>query len=270
MKFLQHFVQDFRRYRTELGLIFTVFLIAVTMTNFAYNIFGFRLTEFFEVTFSTLHDFLHVAMYLLVYSWFTPLLQVVWFGLTWLGSLMLHFIEPEWRVIRFPQWWSDLALGSIVLSRAFDSAYLMIPWDERGPIYDDHEKDPTKEIEIQVAHGPLSGLHRITHLLTTGIWQSIRFVEKIITKPVMGMSLPQPIAEAILKNIASAVAMWGYIRLVGYGINVGMAGRLRHIPMMRMRVRIFKLFWISFALGAAVCSGFLYVNGLLAGLKLPL
>jgi hypothetical protein len=268
MKVILHIAQDLRRYRTELGVIFTIFLIAVMMTNFAYNVFGVRLTEFFALTFSTLHDFLHFAMHWLVYSWFGPMLQGIWFGLTWLGSLVLPFIEPEWRAIHFPQWWSDMALGSVVLSRAFDSAYLMVPWDVREGVYKNYTKE--MEDEIQAAHGSLSSLHRSTHWITTGIWKSIRFVERILTKPFRGRALPQPIAEAILKNVAAAVAMWGYVRLIGYSINVGMAGHLKHIPMMSMRNRLFKFFWLSFFLGAAVCAVFLYMNGLLADLKLPL
>ena len=76
-------MRDLRHYWRDLGFIFSFFLLVVSITNIAYTIFGFKLTEFFAVTFDTFHAFLHFTLNILVFSWLSYLLVPRYF--TWVA-----------------------------------------------------------------------------------------------------------------------------------------------------------------------------------------
>ena len=256
-----------RSWWRDLGFIFSFFVVVVSLTNIAYTIFGFRLTEFFAITFDNFHLFLHFVLNVLVFSWLTYLLQWLWFSLTWLGSFILPFVKPWYPQITVPAWISDVMLLSLALHRAYDSAYALVPWEVRDMHY--KATTPEMEHEIEVAQGILNWPHKITHWMTTAIWKLVSQRDGVLTKGLERIGVPATTAEGALKPLAAAVFLWGFIRLIGYSINVGMAGHLRHIPIMVMRDKLMKIFLLSASAAIVVVGVFLYVNGLLLDFKDP-
>lgn len=97
------------------GQLFIFFVLVTAITNLAYGLFGFKLLPIFENTLEDIRHFVHGTLELLVYwplNWVSSSLAKVFFG--------AEFILPK-----IPSWFYDLALFSMILSRA-ERAAMMI------------------------------------------------------------------------------------------------------------------------------------------------
>ncbi|MEO6024606.1 MAG: hypothetical protein ABIP64_16130 [Burkholderiales bacterium] len=115
-----------KTYFKEVGLLFTFFTLMVTFSNIAYKLFGFRLVPIVKIAFETFHDWCHLLMQVLVFSWLTFSIEWMWYGFTWLASLLMPIIP--WRPhISIPGLVTDIALVSLAFTRVFQSADLIVP-----------------------------------------------------------------------------------------------------------------------------------------------
>lgn len=250
-----------KTYLKEWGLIVSFFILTVTISNLTLKIFGFRLIPVVKTAFDAFHDFCHLIMRLLVFSWFTYCLESIWYGLTWLCSLLLPIIP--WRpYITIPGLVTDIALVSLAFTRVFQTSDLIIP----RPVREEAENKMTPDLwkEIELVEGPFWGpVHRFLHRTNAGIWKLIDTVQRVLTYPFRASSKYITFLRRVLITLAAAVLMWGYIRFAGYVINVYTARYLTS-PIMTVRKRFFKYFGLNLlgAIGATVI--FFLFNGWVA------
>jgi len=250
-----------KTYLKEWGLIVSFFILTVTISNLTFKIFGFRLIPVIKTVFDAFHEFCHLIMRLLVFSWFTYCLESIWYGLTWLCSLLLPIIP--WRPhITIPGLVTDIALVSLAFTRVFQTSDLIIP----RPVREEAENNMIPDLweEIELVEGPFWGpVHRFLHRTNAGIWKLIDTVQRVLIYPFRASPKYSIFVRRLLITIAAAVLMWGYIRFAGYVINVCKA---RHLtaPIMTVRKRFFKYFSFNLlgAIGATVI--FFLFNGWVA------
>jgi hypothetical protein len=248
-------------YTKELGSLFLFFILAITFSNVAYRLFGFRLIPIVKTGFDAFHNWCHVLLHLLVYSWLTYCLEWAWYGLGWLGSLLAPIIP--WRPhIVIPGIVTDIALVSLAFTRVFQSTDLVVPRQEREAA--EKAMTPAQWKEIQAIEGPFWGpIHRALDYTNARVWHLINRIQEFITYPIRGFPRVHRLARALLITVAATVFMWGFIRLAGYLINVYKCRKLTS-PIMIVRNRFFRYFGLNFlgAVGATVA--FIVVNGWLA------
>src|SRR3990172_12556280 len=92
---LKSVIDACKAYLGEFGLAFTFFVLVLTISNFTYRVFGFKLVPFVKAAFDDFHAWFHFLMQILVFSWLTYAIEWSWYGLTWLCSLVLAIIP--WR-----------------------------------------------------------------------------------------------------------------------------------------------------------------------------
>lgn len=250
-----------RTYIEELSGFVLFFILVVTFSNVAYQLFGFRLIPVFKTPFDAFHDWLHFLLHVLVYSWLTYCLEWAWYGLVWLCSLLAPIIP--WRPhIVIPGIVTDIALVSLAFTRVFQSTDLIVPRPERAAA--ESAMTPDQWNEIRTVEGPFWGpVHRALDYTNARVWQLIDTIQRIVTSPLQRFPKVHRVARALLITIAASVFMWGFMRLGGYLINVYKCRQLTS-PIMIVRKRFFRYFGLHFigAVGATVV--FIVVNGWLA------
>lgn len=248
-------------YLSELSLLFTFFVLVVTISNFTYKVFQFRLIPIVKTALDAFHDWCHLILQTLVFSWVTYFLEWIWYGFTWLCALLLPVIP--WRPqITIPGLITDLALVSLAFTRVFQGTDFVIPRSVREQAENNMSPDQWKDIEN--VEGPFWGpIHRFLDRTNAGIWNLIDKIERLITYPIRRFPRLIAFIRPTLKSLAASILMWGFIRLAGYLINVP-KGRHLGSPIMSVRERFLKFFGISL-LGAIVATFiFFVVNGWVA------
>ncbi len=99
-----------------------IFLLTITVTNFLYGQFGFRLIPIFENSFQGLHEFAHWALDTFLLNWIVWLISRGWFELTTVLAREISWIKPQLPYIHLPEWYKDLIFISIVIERSFERA----------------------------------------------------------------------------------------------------------------------------------------------------
>lgn len=250
-----------KSYFGEIGNLITFFVLVVTLSNLAHKLFGFRLIPQIKTAFDAFHDFFHFIMSVLVFSWLTSVCEALWYGFTWLLSLLFSVI-PSWPHFIIPAIVTDIALVSLAFTRVFQTADLIIPRRVR----ESAEKDMTPALwkEIEKVEGPFWGpIHRALDRTNAGIWKLIELIQRILTHLFPHSPRYATYVRRTLITIAGAVFMWGYIRLAGYLINVSIAGHLES-PMMVVRKRFLKNFGLSLLGAIGATALFFLCNGWVA------
>jgi len=130
----------------ELTLIGTFFVLAVTISNLVYQLFGFTLVPVLKVSFDAFHQWCQWILHTLVFSWVTALLGWLWYGGVWIASWVLPVIP--WRLeISVPGIVTDFALVSLALTRVFLSADLIVPRPVRAKAEGQMTRDLWADIE---------------------------------------------------------------------------------------------------------------------------
>lgn len=256
-----------KTYIKELGLIVTFFILVVTFSNVAYQIFGFRLIPIFRTAFDAFHEGCHFVLHILVYSWLTYFLEWAWYGLMWLCSLLTPIVP--WRPhIVIPGIVTDIALVSLAFTRVFQSTDLIVPRADREAA--ERAMTSNQWEEIQTVEGRFWGpLHRSLERTNARVWHLIDGIQSIATHPLRSFPKLQRVCRALLITGAATVLMWGFIRLGGYLINVSVCRRLTS-PIMTVRKRFFRYFGLNLVGAIVATAVFIVVNGWLAEWTEPL
>jgi len=155
------------RFSKELGLVGTLFVVTLTLANLVHQLFGIRLLPFFQASFAAFHEWCRIVLHVFVFSWATSLVEWLWYGTTWVVSLLLPIIA--WRPhIVIPPIVSDIALVSAAFTRVFGSTDLIVPRRERADA--EAAMLPAQWKEIEKLEGPLLGpVHRLASISTDGL-----------------------------------------------------------------------------------------------------
>jgi len=235
--------------------------LVVTISNLTLKLFGFRLVPVVQTAFEAFHEWCHFLANIFFYSWFTLLVENIWYGLTWISSLLFPIIP--WRPhFTIPEVVTDFALVSLAFTRVFQTTDTIVPRSEREEAEKSMTPDQWNEIEFTERKfwGPA---HKFFDQTNAGIWFLIHFFQNILTFNSKKFPKYSLFVERVLITIAGSFLMWGYIRLPGYLINLYFARHLTS-PIMEIRKRFFKSFTRNFlgAIGATII--FIVINGWLA------
>ena len=248
--------QAYYTYGKELGIPLTFLIITVSLANLARHFFGIVLLPVFEASFDAFHYWCHLILHLLVFSWVIPMAEWSLYGITWVVSLLLPVVAWKPDIV-IPPVVSDISLLSAAFTRVFSSTDLIVPRRKRAAA----EKATTPEQlkEIDELEGSFWGpIHRFVHRSNARIWHLIHLLVGLVPFPKA-----QKVLRPVLIGLAGAVLMWGFLRLVGYLINVSMARRSA-APIMVIRRRFMAYFAANF-LGACIAvAAFFVLNGWLA------
>lgn len=258
MTILSNLVATTKKYTIELSKIsFFVFSVA-TITNWFYRIFHFDLAPIFEYSIGIFHDFFHFILSLFVYSWLTKLIELILYGLLWISSWITPLIP--WRIqITIPELYTDFALLSLAITRVFASADLSVPRSKRADA--ENQTTQAQYDEIDKSEGLFwSTIHKSVHFIGAQIWNLIDWLHSILIYPFPNSPKFHKIVRSILKSLAASVLFWGFIRPIGYIINL-IASRKLSSPIMNVRREVFRYFSL-YLFAAIVASGiFFLVNG---------
>lgn len=254
----------FDTYSKEIALIGTFFVLTLTLANLVHRVFGIALLPFFQATFDAFHKWCHIVLHVLVFSWVTALAEWCWYGITWVGSLLLPIIA--WRPqLVIPPVVSDISLVSVAFTRVFSSTDLIVPRVQRATA--ENAMTPERWEEIQNLEGRFWGpIHRFLERVNAGIWQLIDRLQSII--PAGRFARVRTATRAVSIGLAGAALLWGFIRLAGYLINLSMARRSK-APIMAIRRRFFRYFALNFLGACLTVAVFFILNAWLADLLAP-
>ena len=250
-----------KTYLGEMTKFFTFFILVVTFSNLTYTLFGFRLIPLFKTAFDAFHEWCHFLANILFYSWFTIIIQYIWFIITWIGSLVFPII-PWLPNFAIPGLVTDFALVSLAFTRIFQTTDSIVPRSERAKAEKDMTTQQWEEIEIKEGNfwGPI---HKFFERINSCIWNLINFLQITLTFRLDQSSKYSKLVRRVLLTLAGSFLMWGYIRLPGYLINIYF-GRHLTSPIMKVRRLFFKYFLLNFlgAIGATIL--FFLINGWIA------
>lgn len=258
--------QAIHTYSKELGLIGTFFVLTLTLANLGHRLFGIGLLPFFQATFNAFHEWCHIVLHFLVFSWLTRLAAWLWYGITWVGSLLLPIVAWKPHIV-IPPLVSDVSLVSVAFTRVFRSTDLIVPRPERAAAENAMTVDHWKEIERLEGRfwGPV---HRCLERLNSRIWQLIDVMQRIIVPSNSRFDKVRAIVRALLIGLAGAILFWGFIRLAGYLINVPLARRST-APVMPVRRRFFRYFVLNFVGASLAVAVFFVLNAWFADALAP-
>lgn len=231
----------------DLKIVGVFFMAWVTISYVAHRL-GFKMPGVFETTFDAFHEWAHIVLDVFVFSWVTYCLEWLWYGFTWLCSLVLPVIP--WRPqLLVPDAVIDFALVSLVLTRVFGSTDVLVPRAEREQAAHTPElKKQEREIE-----GPFWGrIHRALDDYNRWVYNFRDWLLKPFDwRPLVWIPRVQTIAKLVLTGLAGAVLMQGFVRFAGYSVNL-YACRGWKCPMLEVRRRVYRYFWLNFlgAIGA--------------------
>lgn len=118
--------------------------------------------------------------------------------------------------------------------------------------------------DIKIAEGPFWGpIHRFVESVNTRIWKIINDILSFISYPVRNFPKIITFLHGVLIMLAGTILMWGYIRLIGYTINI-IAARKLSSPIMAVRKKFYKYFFLSLAGAIVATLVFIYLNGWVA------
>lgn len=266
-----------KSFGNDIALLVSFSVLVLSFINLANSIRGFPLISPFDETLQSLHKFCHQLLDTLVFSWLTHFLRLIIWVLT-LTFPVLIIVIPPWENIVIPSIYADISLLSIALTRVFYLADIIVPREKRT----EAEKTTTAEQweQIRKAEGKFWGpIHRFLEKVNKIIWaifNNLYHVLRFLIICIPNVKKPFVIRWTIFKTkkilkgyiglllqiILSSAAMWGFIRLGGYTINV-VASRKVIAPVMEVRQKLFRHF-VLFLIGALLATiGFFWANGYL-------
>ena len=250
-----------RQFKDDFDRVFTFFVLVVSISNITLRIFGFRLIPQVKTAFEAFHEFFHDIMHLIVFSWLTYSLESLWYGFTFVCSILLPIIP--WRpYITIPPLVADIALVSIAFTKVFRTTDLLIPRKDRAKA-EDHMTDALWR-QIDRVEGPFWGpIQRFLDRTNAKIWYLIDAIQRFLAKLFRVPRRYEKYIRYALIALAGAVFMWGYVRLAGYLINVYKARNLTS-PIMIIRKRFLRQFGLSLLAAIVATLLFILCNGFVA------
>lgn len=184
----------FDTYSKEIALVGTFFVLTLTLANFVHRVFGIALLPFFQATFEAFHKWCHIVLHVLIFSWVTALAEWCWYGITWVGSLLLPIVAWKPNLV-IPPLVSDISLVSVAFTRVLSSTDLIVPRDQRREA--EGAMTPEQWEEIQKLEGRIWGpIHRFLERLNNGIWRLIERLQALV--PVGRFPRVRSIIRAVL------------------------------------------------------------------------
>lgn len=230
---------------SNVGLIVGIFFATVTLLNWVHSWLGIQFIPPFELAINGIRDFLHFLLDLIFFRWLALAFNWLWYVVTLLLSTfspILPFL-PDYRV---PGWYADAALLSIALLRVFESAYLVVPRSERDAAYDETTEEQYRAIDQ--AQGIFWGrIHSFTHTVNAWLWNLTDYIRKRILR-----SGQSRIVRLIVIEVLGGLLMWGFVRLLGYSVNVPLTLNVE-APVLEARRKTFFVF------GVCLCTAMLGV-----------
>ena len=180
---------------------------------------GIQLISGVENVFNAMRAFLHFCLEWAFYRWLAYLVDCLFY----LAALLLSVftpVVPHFPHFAVPGWLKDAALGSIVILRAFETSYIIVPRDER-----DGARAITTAAQwdmIRRAQGPfLKAIHDRIENFNRRMYDVTDWLTLILTAPTRwaGIDPNNPVNRAVKKvvrELFAGVLMIGYIRVMGY------------------------------------------------------
>jgi hypothetical protein len=111
-----YILSETKSWGSLLAFVASFFILATAITNALYGLFDFKLLSVFENTLAHVRLFIHELFEMLLYR-----------PIAWIGSLIASWALPDLELpnLRPPQWYVDIVLISMILSRAERSAMRM-------------------------------------------------------------------------------------------------------------------------------------------------
>lgn len=240
---------------SRLGLLVGIFFVTVTLLNWVHALLGIRLIPVFEKTVSGFRSFIHYTLDLLFFQWITLAIDWLIYFATLLLSKLFQ-ISPYLPDFQIPGWFMDLAIISIALLRVFESAYLVVPRSDRESAYSMTTEEHYKAIDI--AQGIFWGrIHSLSHIANEWLWKLTDFIRIRIFR-----SEESRIVRLIVIEILGGLLMWGFIRLIGYLVNVPLTLNIE-APVLAIRRKVFFVFCVCLCTAIFGIVLFYIVNGLM-------
>ncbi|MSP76749.1 MAG: hypothetical protein EXR12_11510 [Rhodospirillaceae bacterium] len=151
--------------RTTATLSFLAIFVVILIQLHA--ILKVPLLPVFELSFTSIRQVAHLLLDWVIFSWLLWILQAMHFAFTLPFSFPVLPTFPDWGV---PPLVKDASIASIVLVRAFEIAYLIVPQADR-----DSARESTTAAQwvlIRRAQGPIAtNIHLFVESLNKGMYQ---------------------------------------------------------------------------------------------------
>ncbi|WP_149275823.1 hypothetical protein [Pareuzebyella sediminis] len=244
----------FISYSNDLKKFVTWSFVIWTFTNFIEQKFNFYIVPPIEYTLLIFRDFAHRFLDFFVFSWLNLLMAYIAYGFTTMCSWVFP-IYPVLPKVVIPDILKDLAIVSIALTRIFNSADEEVTKEQR--IEGEKRTTQAQKSNIFKVEGWLFGsIHWWVQHANKYIWNLVN----AIVKKLRFIPYSKKIIKPLIFSIISSITFWGFIRFIGYTINVVLARKLDY-PNMIVRKRYFR-FYMLFLITAIIATAFFFIaNG---------
>jgi hypothetical protein len=251
--------REFGSWVRLLTLISSITFLWLTFVNYFHR--WFPLLPVFDHALAAFRAVCHAILKILVLSWFTFLLDCIWFATLWIVNFFWPMVM-EFPRIAVPPWLIDLLLISIAFAKVFDRAEDIVSFQRRDEA--ERHTNPDEMNAMSQKEGTIFGsIHDATTVLNALNWRvtntTSQFVGMVIRR-VFPSSRVYEIFEKVCFVTIRGLLMGGIIRFVGYTIHIGFTGGL-HNPILEARRVFFCAFLLLLLVSSLACAIFFVING---------